>query len=276
MPVAGMLGKLPPHPEETHPRVKLAQHLNYAALPATPAVVDRASKVKTWPMYMNDQLGDCTCAGIGHSIQAWTAYGKGEVTLANSDVLNLYERLGYVPGEPSTDQGAVEQDVLAEVQKNGVGGHKILAFAQVDHTNLDEMKAALNLFGSVYLGAQMPESAMTQTQAGQPWSPVAGSPIEGGHCFVLQAWDVGHTGAMQVVTWGQMQRMTYPWWLQNGDEAWVIITQDWFQANGQTVTGVNLAGLGEDFALVTGQPNPLVPKLRPGMFSGILRKLGIG
>ena len=176
MPAAGMLGKLPPHPESTHPRVKLANHLTASALPGTPMVVDYASRVRTWPMYLNDQLGDCTCAGIGHSVQAWTAYGKGEVTLPDSAILNLYERMGYIPDNPGTDQGAVEQDVLAEVQKNGIGRHKILAYAQVDHTNLNEMKTALNLFGSVYLGAQMPQSAMTQTEAGQPWGIGPGNP----------------------------------------------------------------------------------------------------
>jgi hypothetical protein len=255
MSAARMLGKLAPHPESTHPRVRLGNHLTATALPPTPVVVDYASKVPSWPMYLNDALGDCTCAGIGHSVQAWTAYAKGLVTLPDSAILNLYERMGYVPGDAATDNGAVEQDVLAEVRKNGVGGRKILAYAQVDHTDITEMKTALNLFGSVYLGAQMPQSAMSQTDAGQPWAVVPGSPIEGGHCFVLQRWDA-LTAPMTVVTWGQLQRVHPAWWLAYGDEAWVVITQDWFRGNGDDITGVNLASLGDEFAAVTGQPNP--------------------
>jgi hypothetical protein len=255
MSAAGMLGALPPHPESTHPRVKLGNHLTASALPPTPAVVDYASRVRLWPMYMNDRLGDCTCAGIGHSVQAWTAYAKGLVTLPNSAVLNLYERMGYVPGDASTDNGAVEQDVLAEVHKNGIGGHKILAYAQVDHKDPDEMKTALNLFGTVYLGAQMPQSAMDQTNAGQPWSAVAGSPIEGGHCFVAQRWDTS-AAPMEVVTWGQLQRVTMDWWMANGLEAWVVISQDWLNAAGKTVTGLDLVQLGGDFSVISGQPNP--------------------
>ena len=252
---AGMLGALPPHPESTHPRVKLASHLTMAALPPTPAVVDYAARVKSWPMYLNDRLGDCTCAGIGHSVQAWTAYAKGLVTLPDSAILNLYERMGYVPGNPATDNGAVEQDVLAEVQKNGVGGRKILAYAQVNHQDRAEMKAALNLFGSVYLGASMPQSAMNQTNAGQPWSPVPGSPIEGGHCFVIQRWD-DSPAPIQVVTWGQMQKVTDGWWEEYGTEAWVIITRDWLNGAGKSATGLDLMQLGDDFAGVTEQPNP--------------------
>ena len=274
MPAVGMLGKLAPHPESTHPRVRLSNHLKSAALPPTPAVVDYASKVRAWPMYLNDQLGDCTCAGVGHCVQAWTAYAKGLVTLPDSAVLSLYERMGYVPGDPSTDNGAVEQDVLAEVHKNGIGGHKILAYAQVNHTNPEEMKTALNLFGSLYLGAQMPQSAMDQTNSGQPWSVVPGSPIVGGHCFVAQRWDTT-AAPMTVVTWGQLQRVTDQWWLENGDEAWVVITQDWFSANGKTITGVDLVQLGDEFAVVSGQANPFraPAKARRHFCAGLRDKL---
>lgn len=262
---AGKLGKLAPHPEDTHPRVKLSDHLDLAKLPATPAVVDYASKVRAWPMYLNDTLGDCTCAGVGHSVQAWTAYAKGLVTLPDSAILKLYEAMGYRPGDPSTDQGAVEQDVLEYVHKTGVGGHKILAYAQVNHTDPYVMKAALNMFGSLYLGGQIPQSAMDQTNAGLPWSPVPGSPIEGGHAFVAQRWDTS-TAPMTVITWGQEQKVELDWWMANGDEAWVIITQDWFLANGHSVSGLDLESLGADFSTITGYNNPFVASTKTSCF----------
>lgn len=272
---AGKLGALAPHPESTHPRVRLATHMSARALPPTPAVVDYASKVRSWPMYLNNQIGDCTAAGIAHAIQAWTAYGKGLVTLPNSAVLRLYEAFGYVPGQPDTDRGAVEQDVLHYVQANGVGGHKILAYAQVDHTSLDEMKTALNLFGSVYLGAQMPQSAMDQTNAGQAWDIDPGSPIEGGHCFTLQRWDTTDA-PMTFVTWGQLQRATTRWWEANGMEAWVMISEDWFNAAGKTVTGVDLSELGDEFSVVTGQPNPFRSTKPKSIFCmGLRKRLGL-
>lgn len=251
---AGKLGALAPHPEDTHPRVKLANHMT-GTLPTAPAIVDYASRVRSWPMYLNDQIGDCTAAGVAHALQAWTAYAKGLVTLPNSAVLSLYEAFGYVPGDPSTDNGAVEQDVLHYVQQHGVGGHKIRAYAQVNHEDPYVMKDALNLFGSLYLGAQMPQSAMDQTNQALPWTVVDGSPIEGGHCFVAQRWDTA-AAPMQVVTWGQLQRVSIDWWLANGQEAWVMISDDWFRANGLSVSGINLSSLGDDFAVVTGQPNP--------------------
>ena len=268
----GKLGALAPHPEDTHPRVKLANHMT-ASLPPTPAVVDYASKVRSWPLYMNDQIGDCTAAGIAHSVQAWTAYSKGLVTLPNSAVLGLYEAFGYVPGHPDTDRGAVEQDVLKYVQQNGVGGHKILAYAQVDHKNPDEMKTALNLFGSLYLGANIPQSAMDQTGSGQPWSVVTGSPIDGGHCFVAQRWDTS-PNPMQVVTWGQLQRVSVEWWLDYGLEAWVMISADWFNASGMSGSGIAMPELGDDFAVVTGQENPFrQPAKKKWYCTGLMDKI---
>jgi len=252
---AGKLGCLDPHPEDTHPRVKLSSHLLANQLPPTPAVVDYASKVPTWPMYMNNAIGDCTAAGIAHAVQAWTAYGKGLVTLPDSAVLRLYEAFGYVPGDPSTDNGAVEQDVLSYVHRHGMSGHKILAYAQVSHKDPDELKTALNLFGSVYLGAQLPQSALLQTDAGQPWTVESGQSIAGGHAFVLQRWDVT-TAPMTFVSWGQLQRATIEWWLDYGQEAWVMITPDFFRANGLSGSGVALADLGDEFSVITGRANP--------------------
>ena len=37
-------------------------------LPAPPAAVDWGKKVPSWPMYLNDKYGDCTCAAAGHMI----------------------------------------------------------------------------------------------------------------------------------------------------------------------------------------------------------------
>lgn len=270
---AGKFGALAPHPEDTHPRVKLANHLSLAKIPPTPAVVDYASKVRSWPMYLNNKLGDCTAAAMAHALQAWTAYARGLVTLPDSAVLRLYEAMGYVPGDPATDRGAVEQDVLAYVHKNGIGGHKILAYAQVDHRNPDEMKTALNLFGTLYLGANIPQSALDQTDAGQPWAVVTGSPVQGGHCFVAQRWDTA--GApMQVVTWGALQRVSLEWWMDYGLEAWVMISEDWFLASGLSGSGIELPELGDDFAIVTGSDNPFRrPARKPWYCTGLTNRV---
>jgi hypothetical protein len=262
-------GKLTPHPEETHPRVKLGDHLTPQQ---PPAVVDYATRVTDWPIYMNDRIGDCTCAALGHAEEAWTLYsGQTQLELPVSDILNLYIRVsGYDPATGANDNGAVEQDVLAEVEKNGIGGHKIRMFAQVDHKNLSEMKQALDMFGTVYLGFQVPQSAEDQFGKGQPWTVVAGSPIIGGHAIDLQKWD---TQYMYPVTWGRLQPMDEAFWLAYGDEAWVIITDDWIEANGDSPLGLNLQQMIAEFDALTGTPVPAPqPASKPCWLINIWKK----
>jgi hypothetical protein len=114
---------------------------------------------------------------------------------------------------------------------------------------------------------------MNQTDAGQAWSIDPGSPVRGGHAYVAQRWDTT-TAPMQVVTWGQLQRVEMDWWMAYGDEAWVIITEDWFLANGKSASGVELIPLGDEFAVLTGQPNPFrKPASRPWYCMGLTGKI---
>src|SRR5271170_2323534 len=104
----GHYGRKKPHPEPAHPRVTLEDHVDFTVLPVLPSVIDWCSKVKDWPMYLNDQLGCCTWAEVGHALEAWTAYAGTEVDIPQSYVLTGYEAVGgYVPGNPSTDNGCV-------------------------------------------------------------------------------------------------------------------------------------------------------------------------
>lgn len=262
------LGRRAPHPAARAPRVKLAPFLT-GPVPTAPPIVDWLSRVTDWPTYLNDELGDCTIAAAGHMIEAWTAYGQGHtVEITDQDVLAAYEAVsGYRPGQPDTDQGAVMQDVLSYWRKVGIGGHKILAFVQVDHTKPSEVDAALNLFGHLYVGVDFPASAMDQFDAGQPWDVVRNDGgIEGGHAVDLGYEENGTH--LTAVTWGQPQKLTLEWWAKYVEECWAAITPEWLDANGRSPAGLDLYGLGEAVAALTGEPNPFpapspIPSPRP-------------
>lgn len=249
------LGRLPHDP--TRPCLALGPRLD-TTVPPNPAVVDWLSRVQSWPMYANDRYGDCVWAMIGHLIEAYTTYGRGAtVTVTDQDVLKGYADVtGFNPSDPSTDQGTVIADALAYWQKTGVGGHKILAYAKVDHTNRAEVDAALNLFGGLCLGVNFPTSAMNQFNAGQPWDVVANDGgIEGGHAVHHGIYNTA-SRVEKVITWGAVEGMTDAWWAKYVEEAWVVISPEWLDATGHSPEGLDLAGLGEDFAALTGKPNP--------------------
>lgn len=246
------------------------RHLKFSAylapdLPAPPPSADWLSPVPAdaWGVLGNDTVGDCTCAGVAHKrIGDVYLNQKGRVlAVTTQETLALYSAItGYNPADPSTDQGAVCQDVLDYWRRNGFLGEKIIAFAKIDISNETELKQAINLFGQVYAGFYFPDSAMAQFNAGQVWDVVPGATIEGGHCVTLGAYD--ETG-IECVTWGRVQKLTWAFFRRYFDEAWVIVSPDMIDpATGKDVQGFDLYALGADFAKLTGEKNP-VPAPQP-------------
>ena len=248
------LGKLPAQPARPH--LKLSAVLR-ERLAAPPASCDWQSDSISWPMYANDTVGDCTCAGVGHLVNQLTFYGTGlEVLPAESSVLGMYSAItGYNPKRPSSDTGAYCQDVLAYWRKTGLEGHKIVAYASLDVSNLTEVKQAIALFGSVYVGMTFPDSAMDQFNEGQVWDVVKGARNEGGHCVIAGAYGNGKIG---LVTWGAETEMTEAFWKKYVDEAWVVLDADGLNKAGAYFSGSDsFYALGEQFTALTGEKNPI-------------------
>jgi hypothetical protein len=244
-------GRLPAHPEDTHPRLHLSPYLTAAAPPSS---VDWHSEVPGWPMYLNDQIGDCTEAMVGHIVEAASTYGRdATVMVGDQDVLTAYERVsGYNPADPSTDQGAVLQDVYGDWRKVGVGGHRNLVFAQVNHRNLDEVRQSVAHFGAAGLGIVVTQSMMDDFDAGEPWARSTGQQL-GGHAVPIVGYDAKY---VYVVTWGRVQAMTWACLVAVTDEAWAAVLPEWLNAAGHDPEGLDLYGLGEAFHELTGQANP--------------------
>lgn len=254
-------GRLRPVP--TKPRLWISRHLT-GALPAAPPSADWMSGVTDWPMYGNDRCGCCTIATIGHAIQLASHYGQGKTTtISDQAVLDKYATLsGYDPATGANDTGLVVQDVLADWVKVGIEGHKALAFAQVDLSNQAEVEASIAIFGWLYLGVNFPNSAMDQFNAGKPWDVVRGAKIEGGHAIPAAFYQRAAANKFKLITWARAQDMTLAFWGRYVEEAWAVITPEWLSAVGNTPTGLDLHGVGEDFASLTGRPNPF-PNAKP-------------
>jgi hypothetical protein len=230
--------------------LRMARYLT-PELPPPPPSIDWSRGQSQWGMMLNDTLGDCTIAGVGHAVQVWnlnTATQPASVeTISDSTLLSYYERWdGYNPGDPSSDQGGIELDVLKNWRKDGFAGHKLLAFADPSVTNLDEIRQSIALFGGVYIGVSLPLTAQSQDL----WDVVddGGDAAEagswGGHCVFVPAYDAG---SFTCITWGAPKKMTLAFWQQYCDEAHTLLGADWLTEKGSPA-GFNQAQLLEDLA----------------------------
>lgn len=249
------LGRKPNDPSK--PRIRLAAHLRDSAPP--PFV--NWEGVPQWGMLLNDQVGDCTCAGDGHIAEILSFYGQGtEAAVTDAEVLAAYEAVGGYdpnagpPGSNPTDQGATVQAALGYLRTSGIAGVKIDAFAEVAASDLAAIKVASAELGPLSAGVNLPAIAQQQFADGQPWDVVPDDGgIEGGHCIVLCGYDQDF---LYFCTWGRVQKATYAWWQKYGEEIWAVVSREWVSAQGSDPEGVNLASLGAEFAQLTGEPDP--------------------
>jgi hypothetical protein len=202
------------------------------ALPPPPPKSDWTKGITSWGMMLNDTLGDCTIAGVGHAVQVWTANVGTIVTVPDATIESFYENWdGYVPGNPSTDNGGIELDVLNDWQKQGFAGNVLTAFADPKPSNLVQVRQSIALFGGVYIGLSLPLTAQTQ----DVWDvvPSGGAKAKpgswGGHCVFVPKYD---QKGFTCITWGRLKTMTLAFWKKYCDEAHTLLGQDWLGAKG--------------------------------------------
>jgi hypothetical protein len=191
---------------------------------------------------LNDSLGDCVEAAAGHAIQVWTANTGSMVTPPDSAIEQFYELAGgYVPGNPSTDNGTDEQTALKDWLSNPVDGNELAAFIEVDPGDLDDVKRTIWECGLIYIGFNVP--AYLPMAAGSVWDvdPAANSSIIGGHAVVLCGFD--EMGNMVVVSWGQRYTMTAAFWRAFVDECYGLVNKDWMAVTGKSPAGMTLSDL---------------------------------
>lgn len=229
----------------------LARYLS--AKPVLPAAIDWTPAVKTglfdsgWPMFKNDAVGCCAEAAPGHMIECWTANAGIEQLVTDDAIIAAYSAItGYNPGDPSTDNGSAELDVLNYWRQTGIGGHRITAFVEISPASLTELRAAVAWFGGVYIGLDLPMSAQAQT--GFVWDTVANDGGEwGDHAVNIVAFD---QDGFICITWGQKQRISNRFISSYCAEAYAIISPDWLNSAGISPSGFDLSALNADLAQI--------------------------
>jgi hypothetical protein len=247
-------GRKPPHSrtDPRHMRVTFDAHVDWDKLMGNvPAKVELTADLD-FPMYGNDKYGDCGEAGAGHALQCVSQRAGNLITPSDSDVLSLYHNVsGFDPGPPvANDNGTNLQDLLGWWSRNpwpGDGFVEVAAFAELRRWDVNALRACLYNFGTVYVGVNFPVGAMQQFQDGQPWTPIPGDQIDGGHCIVLEGVIPGND-MLEWITWGKRQRSNRAWWWTYAEEAWVVLTNEVLE---HPPAGLNAASLQAEFTALT-------------------------
>lgn len=251
------LGRLPRKHDDRIPKYGAA--LNNAPLPPAPLTCDYTLGMPDdlGAMY-NNSLGDCTIAALYHALQVWSNLTYHvPLTEPDVDILKAYEEAcGYNPANPSTDQGGVEQDVLAYAMNTGLpmgagtDRHKITAYLEIDFKNLDDVKRAIYQCALVYIGIQVPQSVMDNADdVTVPWAAANNDVIAGGHAVILIGYDLDF---FYCISWGKKYKITHNFLAQYLGEAYAIADNLWFDATSKTPLGMSPQNLMTAMAQLRG------------------------
>jgi hypothetical protein len=228
---------------------KLANFLKAPALPPVPEEVHWGQFVLDIGMMRNDEIGLCVVAGKAHQIQSWTA-SKGTLWRpTDQQIVDTYVTLSALDGTPydpvtgANDDGLAILDALNYWRTQGLWGHKIGAFAEVDAHNPIEVRTAIALFGGVTVGVGLPVSAQDQEYWQVDDLTLSGDAEKyswGGHDMYVSGYD---KAAYKFWTWGASQLASVPWWDAYVDECYVCLSDDWVTGTAPAPNGFDLPKL---------------------------------
>jgi hypothetical protein len=196
---------------------------------------------------------------------------------AMDQVIDLYKTQN--PNFPTQDDGMDIQTCLEFLHNmGGPDGTKVVAFARVDFANLEELKAAMALFGCVWLGINVQQANMTEFNHNQPWDYVSGSPNDGGHSVIGGGYLGQASNDVRFVTWGRETGFSDNFWSRQVEEAWAVI---WPEHLGtvEFQEGVDLTKLAADYRALTGRDLPIAagptptPNPSPGCVLGAVNRV---
>ncbi len=253
-------------PPKNAPALRLGSFLQRGAdgVPTYPAEEDYLASLSNWQMLGNDAVGDCNAVTWANMRRLVTAKLATEYYPTQAQVWQFYQTQNpdfdpngtqstNGPGS-SADQGMDIQTGLEYLQSTGgPDGVKAVAFAKVDHTQMAEVKAALAIFGGLWLGINVLAANQQEFAAGKAWTDVAGSQVEGGHAIL----GGGYATDIRFITWAQETEFATSFWsgVVQGqplvEESWVAI---WPEHLGTAAfeQGVDQAQLAADYQELTG------------------------
>lgn len=278
-------------PAAPGPHFRLRNYLR-ASLQTPPAKIDYTKSVTAVleDIYGNDTLGDCVIAAFWHLLAVWTGNATGTPVHATlAQIVAMYSAIsGYVPGDPSTDNGCDMTAAMNWICAHGFpNGDKPLGWVRIDATNKVEVQQAIWLFEGVDFGVGLPDAWITPFPSGNnfTWGVSGASDPNNGHSFMAGGYDAN---GVTIDTWGLLGNLTYAAIAKyatssNGGEIDILLSADMIAKGIQKApNGVDWASLVQDFNEMGGTvpvpptpvPAPPVPPTPPAGLATLAQAQG--
>ena len=234
--IAGMRGKGPVRKVDMP---KYGEYINTRSV-YLPRSYDVSAEIQNYPMAMNDVLGTSVLASVVHILQlAYNEVNEHFEVPSAWEIESAYSELD------KNDDGNISiADTLDYWMTHGLFGTKISAYIPVDIKNRQEMKRACLEFGAIIVGAEMPENAEGQFNAGEPfYLTELELPNAEGHAMAATGYS---RFGLDVVTWGSTESLTWSWWERYGSEAWIVIPEFLTEIYEDSVWGLNILTIQKD------------------------------
>ncbi len=230
----------------------LTNYLATHAMPAPP-VRELLGETGAWPMLANDRFNCCTSAAAGHMVHHWTAANHKAVLLNDEDIIRAHAKL---TNDRLMDSVSM-LDALKFWRCTGIGDHRIEAFVKAEAGHAAQLRTIVHLFGSAYVGLDLPQFACTgdpQRWPDIPWAvpvSVAAADMqqrpENGHCVTAVGYDAD---GVYVVTWGRLKAMSWDFYTRYNVEAYAVLSSDWVRRHQASPTGFDFESLQNDLAFL--------------------------
>lgn len=237
--------------------LRLGSYLQPANIPDHPDQLNYLPGFTGWQVLGNDKYGDCVAVAVANNRAEITAVLTGAPHYPSLDEVLAFYRTQN-PGFPGQDAGMDMQQACEALTKVGIAGVKALGFAKVDHTNHEQLKAAIAVFGSVLVGVNVTQANMDGFDAGaRVWDAQSGSADVGGHA--MHSGGYGHSGdapgELKSITWAAEIGLTDRFWVHQIEEAWAVIWPEHLQSK-TFLAGMDLTTFAADYREITGAPFP--------------------
>ena len=199
--------------------------------------------------FLNNELGNCTCAAYYHALQVWNYNILGNInTEADQCVKSLYiTTCGYDPNTPWKDPGGDEKTVLTYLVNSGAptktGNHKLNAFIQLPINNKDIVKFSILNCGVIYLSLFVPRYIKPENGASPYiWDLMRSedNTFLGNHAVISGGYD---SGGLYVISAGRQYYMTWEFFYSFVYLGYALIDSSWTKQDGKTPEGLTLAAL---------------------------------